>query len=262
MIVINDIASCKVHMDQILAHKAVGFIPTMGALHAGHTALVSRARDECDIVIVSIFVNPTQFDEQKDFDTYPDTLISDKKILIDCGADYLLLPTKESMYPSGNDFSMVSHAQIAQLFEGEARPGHFTGMLTIVLKLLILVRPDKAYFGEKDYQQIELVKQLVQSFFLNVEVVVCPTIRDENGKPLSSRNSKLSSAEKVLAAEVYHLVTTIDDLAELKTAIEEKGVLVEYLASVEERIFLAIKIRDVRLIDNFLKEKQACLLPH
>src|SRR3990167_1366893 len=182
------------------ANQTIGFVPTMGNLHAGHLSLCERSKRENDITVVSIFVNPHQFNEAQDFERYPRTIEQDQALLASHQIDYLLLPDAESMYADYYQIQ-VTESEISQELEGAFRPGHFTGMLTIVLKLLNLAQPTRAYFGEKDYQQLLLIKKMASALFLPVEIISCETIRAEDGLALSSRNSRLDTSQRKQAAQ-------------------------------------------------------------
>lgn len=238
----------------------VGFVPTMGALHAGHASLVEAAKQNNDTVVVSIFVNPMQFNQTQDYQSYPRVLKNDSALLGELGVDCLFLPEQSNLYPAGYNFSVLPHNEIAAKLEGLVRPGHFAGMLTVVMKLLMLVRADRAYFGEKDYQQVVLVEEMVRSFFLSTEVVRCPTIREKEGFPLSSRNVRLRAHERGLLENGYQVLRQekFDDLTRLSAEIELLGLKVEYLEDVDDRIFLAFHLGDTRVIDNFLKSEGPC----
>lgn len=174
---------------------ALGFVPTMGALHAGHAALVRRARAENDTVAVSIFVNPLQFDEAADFARYPRTEEADARLLDSCGCDLLLRLERDAMYPPGFA-TRVEQPALSAVLEGAARPGHFAGVLTVVAKLFALAQPARAYFGRKDFQQLTLVRRMAADLNLPLEVVACETVRDADGLALSSRNVFLSPADR------------------------------------------------------------------
>ncbi len=180
---------------------SVGFVPTMGALHSGHRKLIEKARSENDIVVVSIFVNPTQFLEGEDLDKYPRREDADRKVCELCGVDYLFYPTSDHMY--GNDEVKVVAPNVrGYILEGTSRPGHFSGVLTVVMKLLNIVNPDRAYFGKKDAQQLMLIQEMVRQLFMNVTIVPVDTVRDDDGLALSSRNSYLSSEERQEALKI------------------------------------------------------------
>ncbi len=178
--------------------KRVGFVPTMGALHAGHLSLVQAACARTDIVVASIFVNPTQFGPGEDFDAYPRRIEADIELLAADGVEIAFTPSAAEMYGDGAAVT-VEPGPLASRWEGEVRPGHFTGVATVVTKLLSVVRPDIAFFGEKDYQQLQIVKRVVADLDLGCQVVGCPTVRDEDGLALSSRNAYLTAEERHLA---------------------------------------------------------------
>ncbi|MEM1305386.1 MAG: pantoate--beta-alanine ligase [Planctomycetota bacterium] len=177
------------------AGRTVGLVPTMGALHEGHLSLVRAAREECDLVVASVFVNPTQFAEGEDYDRYPRDLEADRATLAAAGCDLLFAPSVEAMYPAGSE-TFVDVGVAATVFEGAARPTHFRGVATIVLKLLNVAPADRAYFGRKDYQQTVVVRQMVRDLMLPVAIRVCPLVRDQDGLALSSRNARLTPAER------------------------------------------------------------------
>ena len=191
-------------MRDTLSNKTIGFIPTMGNLHEGHLSLCRRSIAENEITLMSIFVNPTQFNEASDFDTYPRTLMQDQQLLSTLAIDYLLLPKASEIYADHYELQ-VSETNISTVLEGEHRPGHFTGMLTVVLKLLNLARATKAYFGEKDFQQLLLIQKMAAAFFLPTTIVACPTLRADDGLALSSRNARLSEADREKAADFPRL---------------------------------------------------------
>lgn len=180
---------------------SVGFVPTMGALHSGHKALISRARAENDIVVVSIFVNPTQFLEGEDLDDYPRRKEADRTICERSGVDYLFFPEAAAMYGE-DEVSLAAPDVRGYILEGTTRPGHFSGMLTVVNKLLNIVAPTRAYFGKKDAQQLMLIQTMVRNLFMEVEIVACDTVRDSDGLALSSRNGYLSAAERTEALKL------------------------------------------------------------
>jgi len=226
----------------------IGFVPTMGALHAGHRSLLERARAENERVVMSIFVNPTQFDNPADLSAYPRTLEAD---LAFAGglADDVLVPEASEIYPDRFRYRMTE-SDFSRTLEGAHRPGHFDGVLTVVLKLLNLVRPHRAYFGEKDRQQLELVKGMVQALFLPVEVIPCPTVRDPDGLALSSRNRRLSPAARARAASFPRILRESPSPAEAQAALGRAGFGVDYVEDREGVRSAAIRLEEVRLIDN------------
>src|SRR4051812_30848602 len=177
------------------AERKVGLVPTMGALHEGHLSLVRRAKSECDVAVATIFVNPAQFGPQEDFSKYPRTLDADLKALQSANCDLVFIPSREEMYPLGAS-TFVEPPAVAQPLEGVCRPGHFRGVATIVLKLLNVVPADRAYFGQKDYQQALVIERMVADLNLPIQVVVCPIVREPDGLAMSSRNRYLSASER------------------------------------------------------------------
>ena len=184
----------------------VGFVPTMGALHAGHRSLVEKARRECKVVVVSVFVNPTQFNDKNDLRNYPRTPEEDAAMLEAAGADYVLMPSVEEIYPEP-DTRQFDFGLIDKVMEGATRPGHFNGVAQVVSRLFDIVNPAKAYFGEKDFQQIAVIKAMVKQLNLDVEIVECPIIRGEDGLALSSRNTLLDEAHRAAAPHIYEVIS-------------------------------------------------------
>ena len=253
----------------------VALVPTMGALHAGHLALVEEARRHADRVVASLFVNPLQFGEDEDLDLYPRQEKEDARALDSAGCDLLWIPAPEQMYPAGFSTS-VSVAGLSKRWEGEARPGHFDGVATVVTKLLNAVRPELAVFGEKDFQQLAVIRRLAVDLNLGVEIVAVPIVRDEDGLALSSRNTYLSDEERAraatlpnalsAAAEAIESGTPVDAaLEEARRALQGAGfALIDYVALVDAatlepldepagrmRLIAAATIGRTRLIDNF-----------
>jgi pantoate--beta-alanine ligase len=188
-------------------NKTIGLVPTMGALHAGHLSLVEEARQMCDIVIVSIFVNPAQFGKNEDFDKYPRDLTADASVLAEYSVDYIFAPTAEEIYPAG--FSTYVWVEgFSETLEGEIRPGHFRGVATIVTILLNTIRPDFAFFGQKDAQQSIIIKRLTRDLGFETEIVVLPIVREESGLAMSSRNAFLSAEEKQAAPIIFQSLKT------------------------------------------------------
>jgi len=212
-LVISDVAALRERVARARrAGQRIGLVPTMGALHAGHISLVDASVGECELTIVTIFVNPTQFGPQEDFSRYPRTLQADVQALAGRGAELVFAPATEVMYPSSH-VTFVEMGGPALGFEGQFRPGHFRGVATIVLKLFNLVQPDRAYFGRKDYQQSLVVRQLVRDFDLPIHVEVCPTVRETDGLALSSRNRYLSPEERRRALAISGSLRAAQQLA-------------------------------------------------
>lgn len=182
--------------------KSVGLVPTMGALHDGHASLVKKSIEDNDITVVSVFVNPTQFNDPKDLSSYPRDLDADCKLLETIGADYVFAPSVEEMYPTP-DNRHFEFPPVTTVMEGAHRPGHFNGVCQVVSRLFYIVRPDRAYFGEKDWQQIAVVKAMVKSLCLNVKIVECPIVRESDGLARSSRNVLLSDDERKTAPNIF-----------------------------------------------------------
>lgn len=262
--------------------KTVGFVPTMGALHGGHFALVKEARAACDVVIVSIFVNPTQFNDRGDLDGYPRDLTSDAALLTEFEVDYVFAPESQEIYPEG--FSTYVNVEgLTETLEGASRPGHFRGVATVVTILFNTIRPDFAFFGQKDAQQVAVIKRLTRDLGFETEIVVVPTVREESGLAISSRNTLLSDEEHAKASVI------IDALREAKIAFKkgeryashlseivknkldsEPLAVVDYIAVVdrdslkpvekvgEEETLIAAAVRfgKIRLIDNVILNRK------
>ncbi|MEI6466282.1 MAG: pantoate--beta-alanine ligase [Verrucomicrobiota bacterium] len=231
-----------------LAGADLGFVPTMGALHAGHRALLARARAENEHVVLSIFVNPAQFNDPADLAKYPRTLDADLACALGL-ADHVILPSAVECYPDNYRYRVTENAFSREL-EGEQRPGHFDGVLTVVLKLLNLVQPRRAYFGEKDWQQLHLVEGMARAFFMPVDIVPCATVRDPDGLALSSRNRRLSPAARRQAAEFPRILSAAPDAATAARDLAAAGLAVDYVVDRDGVRLGAVRIDDVRLIDN------------
>ena len=229
--------------------RSIGFVPTMGALHRGHGSLVNRCRSENDIAAASIFVNPSQFNDASDLARYPRTLDQDLALLESLGMDEVIVPSAPELYPNGYRFRLEPHSSDLML-EGVYRPGSLQGVMTIVLKLLNLVRADRAYFGEKDYQQLTTVTEMTREFFLPTQIIPCPTVREESGLAMSSRNALLSPQARDKAAYLFQALTTAADCAEARAALETRGFAVEYVEERWARRLAAVHLEGVRLIDN------------
>jgi pantoate--beta-alanine ligase len=232
---------------------ATGFVPTLGALHAGHVSLVRRAKAEDERAWASIFVNPAQFDDPGDLARYPRTLDADLAMLEDAGCDLVFLPRPEEIYRDEYRYRVTENALSLEL-EGASRPGHFDGVLTVVLKLLLLVRPERAYFGEKDFQQLRLVEGLVDAFFLDTRIVRCPTVREADGLAMSSRNRRLTAADRARAPALHRILAASlaarQSAADAEAALAREGFDVDYVADLNGRRLAAIRLGGVRLIDN------------
>lgn len=227
----------------------LGFVPTMGNLHQGHLSLLERACAENQVTLLSLFVNPTQFNNAKDYELYPKTLEQDLQWAEQAKVDYVLLPPYEELYPDAFSYQ-VTENKLSLPREGACRPGHFTGMLTVVLKLLMLAKADRAYFGEKDYQQLELVKGLAQAFFIDTDIIACPTVRNDFGLPLSSRNSRLTPEQFEQVRHFPAIFHSGRPCEEIIKELEQQGFAVEYVEEYDGRRFAALRLGELRLIDN------------
>lgn len=246
--IINTVTDWLLIRKNLPKEATIGFVPTMGNLHAGHASLLLRSKQENKLSILSLFVNPTQFNDRKDFKNYPRSVEQDVSLARNYSVDYILIPSYEELYPDNFTYKVINTVPLYQ--ESIFRPGHFDGVLTIVMKLLLLVQPNRSYFGVKDYQQLQLIKGLVKAFFLETEVVECETVRTEFGLPLSSRNKCLTKKQFQLAeyfSKIFHSPLSCD---QIKNALIQKGINVDYIEDYEGRRFAAIHIGDIRLIDN------------
>ena len=264
-------------------NKTLGFVPTMGALHNGHLSLVKKSMNENDCTAVSIFVNPTQFNNKHDLQTYPRTVEADVKLLEETGADIAFVPSVETMYPEGLDNVTESYdfGFIGQVMEGAARPGHFNGVGIVVHRLFDLVKPDRAYFGMKDFQQIAIIREMVRQCDINIEIIPCPIVREEDGLALSSRNTRLNEEQRRQAVQISQTLFKAVDLVGEKSVSEVKefvvstvnsvplldveyfeivdGYSLQSISSWDEAEWvvgcITVNVGDVRLIDNITLKK-------
>jgi pantoate--beta-alanine ligase len=231
----------------------IGFVPTMGALHIGHESLIQRSVATADLTVLSIYVNPTQFDNPDDLQKYPNLLEQDLAFAERAGVDAVLLPTYGEIYADGFRYA-IEERQLSKTLCGAHRDGHFTGVLTVVMKLLNIVQPRWAFFGEKDYQQFELIRGMAQAFFLPVEVVPCTTVREASGLAFSSRNLNLDAEGKRLAPKLYELIRSAASDAEVSRQLTASGFVVDYIETLDQRRYAAARLgqgaNQVRLIDN------------
>ena len=274
MKVFESVKELRTELDKA-EESGIGFVPTLGALHAGHRSLVERARRENGTVVVSVFVNPTQFNDKNDLKHYPRTPEADARLLEEAGADFVLMPTVEEIYPQP-DTRQFDFGLIDKVMEGATRPGHFNGVAQVVSRLFDIVRPARAYFGEKDFQQIAVIKSMVAQLALPIEIVECAIVRGEDGLALSSRNTLLDAAHRAAAPHIYATlraaVTQSQEMAparlkEWVTAEVERNPLLKviYYQSVDARTMqevaawddssriqgcIAVQAGDIRLIDN------------
>lgn len=229
--------------------KTVGFVPTMGALHRGHETLLEKARCENDLVVLSIYVNPTQFNDKKDFEKYPITWDADVQLATKNKVDVIFAPTFETIYPDGYKYKL-QETEFSLDLCGKDRPGHFDGVLTVVMKLLNLVQPTSAYFGEKDFQQLTLIRNMVKAFFLPYEIVPVATVREQDGLAMSSRNVRLTPEQREVAPLIYKTLTTAASAEDARAVFEKQGWRVDYVKDLQGRRFAAVHVGEVRLIDN------------
>ncbi|MDH2593178.1 pantoate--beta-alanine ligase [Acinetobacter nosocomialis] len=255
------------------ARKIIGFVPTMGNLHEGHLTLVREAKKLCDVVVVSIFVNPTQFGPGEDFDNYPRTLEQDSRLLADVGCDIIFAPSVEQMYGTQPRLTNISVSQITDDLCGSSRPGHFDGVALVVTKLFNIVQPNYAFFGQKDYQQLAVIRQFVQDLNIPLEVIGIPIVRAADGLALSSRNGYLTPEQRQIAPVIYQGLKQAEEqlhqgkdlqqvLADLKTLLTDNGFVVDYVEARQPNLlavsqfdrdivlFVAAKLGGTRLIDN------------
>lgn len=261
--------------------KLIGFVPTMGFLHEGHLSLIREAKKLSDMVIVSIFVNPTQFKPNEDYDKYPRDLEGDTKKVNSAGGDIIFAPSARDMYPDGY-LTYVNVEGITETLCGISRPGHFRGVTTVVTKLFNIVKPHKAFFGQKDYQQSVIIKKMVRDLNMDIDIILLPTVREHDGLAMSSRNSFLSTEERKVAPVLYRALIMASEMvkngerntwriySEMKRMIENESlVVIDYIAITDPEnlrdisviegktlIALAVRIGDTRLIDNILTEPQ------
>ena len=231
--------------------KTVGLVPTMGALHAGHASLVKRSVAENDATVVSIFVNPTQFNDKNDLAKYPRTLEADCRLLEQCGATFAFAPSVEEIYPEP-DTRHFSYAPLDTVMEGAFRPGHFNGVCQIVSKLFDMVKPDRAYFGEKDFQQLAIIREMVRQMKFPLEIVGCPIVREADGLALSSRNQRLSADERQTALKISQTLFASVEFAASHTVAETQKFVEDSIAAVP-----GLRLEYFELVDGNTLQKIA-----
>ena len=266
------------HLDDLrLKQKSIGFVPTMGALHDGHISLVSRSIDENDSTLVSIFVNPTQFNDPSDLENYPRTPEEDLILLREAGVDLVFIPSVKEMYPE-TDHRLFDLEGLDQVMEGKSRKGHFNGVAQVVSKLFIIVNPSRAYFGQKDFQQLVIIRHLVNKMEMQIEIVACPIIREKDGLAMSSRNTRLGRKERKAAPFIYQTLVEADKLREemspqelklwVSSRFEQQSLMeLVYFEIVEDKALkpiesweeglnkvgcIAVILGGIRLIDNMI----------
>ena len=231
---------------------SISLVPTMGALHEGHLSLLRTARAECDTVVMSLFVNPAQFGSTGDLAAYPRDEKRDLEVAADAGVDFVFVPAADEMYPPGFQ-TWVDVTELGAVLEGEFRPGHFRGVATVVLKLFTIVRPDRAYFGQKDAQQVEVIRRLILDLALDIELRVLPTVRAADGLALSSRNALLSTEERERALALPRALATKDRDAARAALARSNGVVLDYVEVTDfdpPVLAGAVRVGSTRLIDN------------
>jgi pantoate--beta-alanine ligase len=234
----------------------IGVVPTMGALHEGHLSLLRAARAECDTVVMTLFVNPAQFSEPADLGRYPHDEVHDLDLAREAGVDVVFAPAAEEMYPPGFQ-TWVEVTELGEILEGAHRPGHFRGVATVVLKLFTILRPTHAYFGQKDAQQVEVIRQLIHDLALEIELRVLPTVRDADGLALSSRNARLTADERDRALAFSRALATRDADAARALLAASNGLEIDYIerADFDPPVLAgAVRIGSTRLIDNVVLE--------
>jgi pantoate--beta-alanine ligase len=235
---------------------SIGLVPTMGSLHGGHLSLLEAAHAECDTVVMSLFVNPAQFTAEGDLRAYPRDERRDLALAEEAGVDLVFAPAREEMYPPGFQ-TWVEVTELGSILEGEFRPGHFRGVATVVLKLFSIVRPDRAYFGQKDAQQAEVIRRMIRDLALEVELRVLPTVRDADGLALSSRNALLARDERRRALALPRALATRDAAAARAALAESNGLVVDYVEVADfdpPVLAAAVRVGSTRLIDNVVLE--------
>lgn len=276
MLVFEHIKNLQNHLSSLALQQTIGFVPTMGALHKGHLSLIERAKNEADIVVVSIFVNPTQFNRKEDLEKYPRTLSKDLELLESIACDVVFCPEPQEVYNGVVKSQNFNFGSIASEMEGKHRAGHFDGVATIVKRLFEIVKPHKAFFGEKDFQQVQIVKKMVENFNLPVEIVGCEILRESDGLAMSSRNTLLNEDQRKSSPLIFNTLTQVkqqiknNSIENITMFVEEQfesnpDLELEYFQIAEEesleeiktidptknlRAFIAVFAGNVRLIDN------------
>ncbi|MCP4177565.1 MAG: pantoate--beta-alanine ligase [bacterium] len=256
MKIFEDIPEWISYRKTISNSKSLGVVMTMGALHRGHRTLIERSKRENDLTVVTIYLNPTQFNNKNDLKNYPSTWGDDIKVLEMLNVDYLLAPNYEQIYQDDYRY-VITENDFSKILCGKTRPGHFDGVLTVVMKLLNITKAEKAYFGEKDYQQFHLIKGMRDAFFIDTEIVPCAIAREKDNLALSSRNKLLTEEGRQLATFYAKLIRKNNTLEKITQKLEDNNIKVDYIEERYGRRFAAVFIDNVRLIDNFdLKEME------
>jgi len=271
--VFTTVTSLRNHLDEVAKNRTIGFVPTMGALHQGHVSLVKRSASQCDFTVVSIFVNPTQFNNPSDLEKYPRNFDKDVEILEDAADTIVFAPTVDQMYPEGHEPKRMELGRVAEIMEGEFRPGHFDGVVEVVYRFLEIIQPTHTFFGQKDLQQLSIVKRMVKEFSLPVEVVACDTYRLPGGLAASSRNERLSESQKEKALILFESLDRVKNektiygpreaRQKVKDWFESSELDLEYIEFIDATTFenvtewtpnthgcIAAYAGEVRLLDN------------
>lgn len=256
--IIKSIGEWKNYRANFVGTQTLGFVPTLGGLHEGHLSLARRSLQENRRTAVSLFLNRVQFNNRADYEKYPADFEEDVAALEELGVDAVFAPSFEDMYPDGYRYR-VTEGELSREMEGAHRPGHFDGVLTVVMRLLNIVGPTRAYFGEKDQQQLQLVQGMVEAFFMPVEIVPCPTVRNEDGLALSSRNRRLSAGGLKRAAKFAQILNTANSPEQARRELAEAGFEVDYVEERGGRRYGAVFLEGVRLIDNVAVEALAAV---
>jgi pantoate--beta-alanine ligase len=241
--------------EAIISGKKIGFVPTMGSLHKGHLSLIERSKAENDITICSVYVNPTQFNDSKDFNRYPRDVENDIKLLKTVGCDYVFTPSDSEMYPEKMSLN-ISFGHLETVMEGKFRPGHFNGVGVVVAKLFNLVKADRAYFGQKDLQQTVIIKKLIETLSFDIQLVICDTLREESGLAMSSRNALLADTDRVFAPMVFQSLTKAKELylkgENIKTIIEKSTAELLAVNRFKLEYFEIVDLNTLNSIENNL----------
>ncbi len=248
-----------------LQGKSVGFVPTMGALHAGHGSLVKRARQENDLVVASIFVNPTQFNNPQDLEKYPRSVEKDSQLLTDLGCDAVFIPSVAEVYPPDFALPDISLGKLDEVMEGKHRPGHFKGVIQVVYRLFQIVEPTRAYFGLKDFQQIAVIRFMVDFFKLPVKVIACPTLRESDGLAMSSRNMRLNTEERKMAVHISKTLFKAKELSQTHTPAETKVLAIEFFNESPmqlEYLEIVDPVSLKELADDWVPNAIACIVAY
>ena len=275
MLILNSIQELQNHLNSIRNQKkTIGFVPTMGALHAGHISLVDKAKADCDVVVCSIFVNPTQFNDLSDLDKYPRTLEVDCQLLEKAGCDVVFAPEVKEMYTeaeleqkrqkiedkSWTKGKVVNFGALETVMEGAHRPGHFNGVAQVVSKLFRIVEPDKAYFGQKDFQQLAIIRSMTKQLEMPIEIIACEIMREPNGLAMSSRNERLTKEERELAAVISQTLFNVKREYKSKSIKDLKALAEEHIRTVPSITMEYIEISDsdsLQPINDFKQSKSA-----